>query len=132
MTSPISNLRSDHPVRLLYTEPLVHPHFERIQLPTSARDLLCALRHVFDALAGSLPSPPQLLKLEKLLFMLPVTTRTNKYRQGLNLYGCFLQNLYEKMVGYVPSGTVLTSHLKPTFFMKRRKGFGIQGIRLII
>ena len=31
------------------------------------------------------------LKPEKSAFMLPVTTRTNKQRQGLNLYRCFIQ-----------------------------------------
>ena len=33
----------------------------------------------------------QLLKLETLAFVWPVTTRTNKERQGLNLYGHFTQ-----------------------------------------
>ena len=32
-----------------------------------------------------------LLKLEKLAFVLPVTTRTDEERQGLNLYGRFFQ-----------------------------------------
>ena len=31
------------------------------------------------------------LKREKLVFVLPVTTRTNKQRQGLNLYGHLIQ-----------------------------------------
>ena len=32
-----------------------------------------------------------MLKLEKLAFVLPITTRTNKWRPGLNLYGHFIQ-----------------------------------------
>ena len=35
--------------------------------------------------------PKQVVKPEKLAFVLPVTTRTNTQRQGLNLYVHFLQ-----------------------------------------
>ena len=35
--------------------------------------------------------PPVGLKPEKPVILLPVTTRTNKQRQGLNLYGRFIQ-----------------------------------------
>ena len=54
-----------------------------------------------------------MLKLEKLAFVLPVTTRTSKQGQGWNLYGCFIQMLaIQKMTGYVPPKTILTAHFK--------------------
>ena len=56
------------------------------------------------------------VKPEKPMFVLPVTTRTNKQRQGLNLYGLYSDGWRsERMAGYIPKWTVLNSILHPPF-----------------
>ena len=64
----------------------------------------------------------QNMKQEKPAFMLPVMTRTNKKRQGLNLYGCFIRKASDLRRWRVCTLTdCLKFHFKLTFFMRRRK-----------
>ena len=62
----------------------------------------------------------KVMRPEKWAFVLPpVTTRTNRQRQGLNLHSEGRRS--EDTAGYVPSQPV-TSYLKPTFFIQSRSG----------
>ena len=61
-------------------------------------------------------------KLEKSAFVLPVTTRTNKQRQGLNLYGRFIQmagDLRRRQVMY-PHGLSCTSFQASLFYKEEK------------
>ena len=61
------------------------------------------------------------LKAEKWAFVLPDTAKTNKQRQGLDLYGSFLQIAHDLRRQQV---CTLTGHVtfsfKPAFFIRER------------
>ena len=62
-------------------------------------------------------------KQEKSMSVLPVTARMSKQRQGLNLYGCFIQTASDlRRLQFMYPKDHFISPLKPTFFIRRRKG----------
>ena len=70
------------------------------------------------------------MKLEKSAYMLPVTTRTKKQRQGLNLYGHFIQmQMISEDGGLYTLKNRLTFQFRPAFFYKKGTSIG-KGLRI--
>ena len=73
------------------------------------------------------------MKPGRLAFVLLVTTRTNKQRQGLNLYGCFFQmasDLRRRRIMYPNRLSYICFQASIFFFLREKnvsKEFGIQG-----
>ena len=60
------------------------------------------------------------LKPEKLALVLPVTTKPNKQRWGLNLHGCFMQMVGDLRRWWVCSNTILNPILNQLFTTRRK------------